>query len=121
LINVLTLKVAARYQQIEAAQQQGQKRRTQKLVTPINPPRGINRGLTRDEGEPVPSIDESVEPERRDLEPSDLFKPLPRHVSVRNLVETGKDLSKAVKQIPRDKGYEAVKNLSQYLIRTESK
>lgn len=122
MIGVLTLKVAARFQQKQAAQPQGQKRRTQKLVTPINPPHGISDELTKDYGDPQPSGTESMDPHHRDLEPSDLFKPLPKFISVRNLVQTGKDLSHAIShQVPKDKGYHAVKNLSQYLIRTEQK
>jgi hypothetical protein len=43
----------------------------------------------------------------------------PDQVGVRNLAETGKDLSKAInKQIPKDNGYGSVSNLSQYLVDT---
>jgi hypothetical protein len=41
-------------------------------------------------------------------------------MGVRNFAETGKDLQKALdRQIPKDKGYDTVRNLSQYLIRTQ--
>jgi hypothetical protein len=38
-------------------------------------------------------------------------------MGVLNLAETGKDLSRALdRQVPKDKGYDEVSNLSQYLL-----
>jgi hypothetical protein len=49
-----------------------------------------------------------------------VFHPKPDQVGVLNLVETGKDLSKAIRTlIPKDKGYNVVNDLSQYLIETQ--
>ena len=65
-------------------------------------------------------FEETTKPERKDIRPEDVFAGTPAQMGVRNLAETGNDLQKALdKQIPRDKGYDAVSNLSQYLIRTE--
>lgn len=115
----LTLKVAARHQR--ANQPPGQRSHEKSLVKPINPPRGIDRSVvkntvTTDDG----LNDEQIAPHRRDIRPEDVFVPRPRNVSVRNLAETGKDMDRAIrKQIPKDKGYDTVKNLSQYLVRTD--
>lgn len=119
--SVLVLRVAARYQRRTADQPPGQKQRARKVTTPINRPKGIGRAITKDYGESLPEVGAEPAPaHRRDIEPEDVFDPLPRDVAVRNFAETGEDLSKAIqKQIPKDKGYETVKNLSQYLITTQ--
>ena len=50
----------------------------------------------------------------------DVFNPSPKDVGVLNLVETGKDLSKALdEQVPKDKGHGLIDNLSEYLLRTQ--
>lgn len=115
---LLALRVAARFQ---AAQQPGQRKEVNKLTKPINPPKGISRDVvkdqvrTDDEGN-----DETIKPERKDIQPKDVFTPKPRNMNVLNLAQTGKDQDKALRdQIPKDKGYDTVKNLSQYLVRTE--
>ena len=116
--DAMLLRVARRFM---ADQPPGQRKKDKDLVKPVNPPRGIDRGIVREHGKPMgESHDEMVDPHRRDLRPEDLFIPKPDQVGVRNLAETGRDLSKAIrKQVPKDKGYDAVSNLSQYLIETK--
>ena len=90
------------------------------LSNPINTPRGIKRKIVRDEGKSKTKGDEIIKPDRKDVQPKDVFDATPNFTGVRNFAETGKDLSNAIdNQIPKDKGYETVKNLSQFLIRTE--
>ena len=115
----LALRVAARFYQ--ADQPPGQRQRDKKLVKPINPPKGIDRTLVRDNGKPMEEgHDETIRPNSRDIRPEDVFIQTPRNVNVRNLVETGRDQSGKVQdQIRKDKGYDSVSNLSQYLIETE--
>jgi len=117
--DALILRVAARF--LHADQPPGQRRRDKSLVKPVNPPKGIDRSIAKEHGQPMEDAhDEVVSPDRRDLRPIDLFVPKPDQVSVRNLAETGRDLARAIqKQIPKDKGYATVRNLSQYLIETE--
>jgi hypothetical protein len=114
----MILRVARR---VIADQPSGQRKKDKDLVKPINPPKGIDKGIVREHGKPMEDgHDDTVNPHRKDLRPEDVFVPKPDQVSVRNLAETGKDLSKAIeKQIPKDKGYDAVRNLSQYLIETK--
>lgn len=116
--DALILRVAARF--FHADQPPGQRRKDKALVKPINPPKGIDRGIAKEHGKAMEDgNDETVAPNRRDLRPEDVFVPKPNQTNVRNLAETGRDLSKAIeKQIPKDKGYATVKNLSQYLIET---
>lgn len=103
-----------------ADQPAGQRQKARKLTKPINPPKGIDKGVAKEHGEERASIDEAIEPNRRDILPKDVFNPTPGDLGVRNFAETGKDLSHALeKQVPKDKGYDVVKNLSQYLIRTD--
>ena len=88
-------------------------------MRPVNKPQGIGRDVTRDHGKSYQVTEESVTPDRKDLTPKDLFQPVPRHVNVKNLVEKGQDMEKALEKLPKDKGYDTVKNLSQYLIETK--
>jgi hypothetical protein len=90
------------------------------IVKPINNPKGISREIVRDYGQEMNSDHEdTINPNRRDLRPRDVFFPKPDQTSVLNLAETGKDLSKVIRQqIPKDKGYTTIRNLSQYLIET---
>lgn len=113
----LIAKVAALFL---ADQPPGQRRKDKGLVKPINPPKGIDRGIVKDHGSLMDEgHDETVSPNKRDIQPADVFIPKPNQTGVLNLVETGRDLSKAIEtQIPKDKGYATVKNLSQYLIET---
>lgn len=116
--DALILRVAARF--LRADQPPGQRKKDKALVKPINRPKGIDREIAKEHGKPMEEgHDDTIDPDRRDIRPEDVFIPKPNQMSVRNLAETGKDLSKAIeKQIPKDKGYDAVRNLSQYLIET---
>lgn len=115
----MLLRIASRF--LKADQPAGQRRKDKALVKPINPLRGIDRSIVRDHGKPMSDTTEDmVSPDKRDLRPEDLFNPKPDQIGVLNLVETGRDLSKAIqKQVPKDKGYDVVRNLSQYLIETK--
>jgi hypothetical protein len=106
---------------VVAEQLAGQRRKDRDMTFPVNSPRGIDRTLVRENGLAVDdSHDETVNPHRRDIRPQDVFSPTPNILGVLNLAQTGKDLSNAVQnQIPKDKGYDAVRNLSQYLIETK--
>ena len=119
LVDTLTLRVAARY--VRADQLPGMRRRVEDMILPINKPRGILRHIINDHGQRVDQgIDELVPPNRKDIRPEDAFAGTPNQMEVLNLAETGKDMSKVLRtQIQKDKGYDVVRNLSQYLIRTE--
>ncbi len=119
LADAMILRVAARF--MRADQPPGMRKEVKNLTEPVNHLRGIDRQLAREHGQPMDSgIDESVKPQRRDIRPEDVFHPKPNQIGVLNLVETGKDLSKVLRtQIKKDKGYDTVNNLSQYLIETE--
>jgi hypothetical protein len=113
-------RIAARFIRKLADQPPGQRKRVREMVTPINKPKGISPGITKDYAESKSKGDDITTPDARDVQPKDVFKPLPKDTSVLNLVETGKDLSKSLdKQVPKDKGHETVNNLSEYLVRTE--
>jgi len=116
--DVLILRVAARF--LQSDQPPGQRKKDKDMVKPVNRPKGIDRSILKEHGKPMgDGHDETVSPNRRDIRPEDVFVPKPNQTSVRNLAETGKDLAKVIeKQIPKDKGYATVKNLSQYLIET---
>lgn len=116
---MLWLRVAARYQKAE--QLAGQRQKAKDLTTPVNKPRGIDREVSQEHGAAMPSGNEDyVKPDRRDIRPEDVFSKTPNQMAVRNFAETGEDLQRAIdKQIPKDKGYDTVKNLSQYLLRTD--
>lgn len=115
------LRVAARFQRRFADQPAGQRQRAKSLTHPINKPKGIAKDIVREHGQSAADVhDEHVEPHRRDIRPEDVFAGTPNQMGVRNFAETGKDLQNALdRQVPKDKGYDTVKNLSQYLIRTE--
>ncbi len=117
-MTLIGLRVAARFQR--ANQAPGQRQRVKELTHPINKPKGIDRSIVKDHAKGVEHHSDTVKPTRGDIRPEDVFAGTPNQMGVRNLAETGKDLSKPLeKQIPKDKGYDAVSNLSQYLIRTE--
>jgi hypothetical protein len=91
-----------------------------KHTHPINKPKGIDRDIVLEHARGVDHRQDTVKPAPKDIRPEDVFAGTPDQMGVRNLAETGKDLQKALdKQIPKDKGYDTVNNLSQYLIRTE--
>lgn len=117
--SVLVLRVAARFQR-QADQPAGQRQKAKRLTAPINSPKGIAKGVKDEHGDTIATGDETVDPDRRDIRPKDVFNPTPNQMGVRNFAETGKDLQKALdRQVPKDKGYDTVNNLSQYLIRTD--
>lgn len=115
-------RVVARFLQKLAEQPPGQRKRVRDRARPINKPKGIDRQTLREDAnsKKPDETQDIVKPHSRDIQPKDVFfPPLPKNVAVRELAETGKDLSKALdKQIPKDRGYETVHNLSQYLIET---
>lgn len=119
-MSVLALRVAARFSERQADQPAGARAEAKKNTHPINKPKGIDRGIAEDHATPLGTSEQHVKPNRRDIRPEDVFAGTPDQMGVRNFAETGKDLQKAIHtQIPRDKGYDTVKNLSQYLIRTD--
>lgn len=119
-ISAMTLRVAARFQRL-ADQAPGARSEARKLTQPINPPHGVGRTIVKENGMVLDDgNDETVSPNKRDITPKDVFTPTPDSTGVRQFAETGKDLSRALsKQVPKDKGHDAVSNLSQYLIETE--
>ena len=88
---------------------------------PINRPKGIEKSIVQEHGRSIEhQFDEEPGYGPRDIRPEDVFAGTPDQMGVRNFAETGRDLQHAIdKQIPKDKGHDAVSNLSQYLIRTE--
>lgn len=124
---MMALKVVSRFQRRVADQPSNARKETRKLVTPVNKPKGVIREVVKEQGK-VREPPDSVTPNRKDLQPKDLFPPLPKNVNVLNYALKGwpgtsddyQDMDKALnKQIPKDKGYDTVNNLSQYLIKTE--
>lgn len=99
------------------------------MTNPINPARGIAPGTVKEhvrtEGE---TFDEQIDPHTRDILPEDVFTAKPRNMNVLDYVRKGwpgnsatyQDMEHATRvQVREDKGYDAVSNLSQYLVRTE--
>lgn len=90
--------------------------KAKKSLKPMNRLKGVHKSTlseyAKSEEDPM---------SRKDIRPEDVFFPKPDQVGVLNLAQTGKDMSKAIdKQIPKDKGYETVDQLSQYLIETKN-
>lgn len=114
--------MAARYQLADDPRENAREQNTV-----INPLRGISDESEKDfvtDGE----RSDSVEPAKRDIRPEDVFRPVPKHVSVRDYVRQGwpgsssdyEDMDDALSDdVPKDKGYDTVKNLSQYLLETK--
>jgi hypothetical protein len=114
---VISLRVAARFQRRQADQPPGARQHAKSLTRPINAPKGILKEIVKEHGEYM-SEDPTVN--RHDIQPSDVFNLTPNLGGVLNFYETGKDLQHAIDTtVPRDKGYDTVYNLSQFLIRTE--
>lgn len=112
--------IVARYRQFLADQPPGARQHAKNISLPINKAKGIDRAIQNENAVSKEKGEDVVKPDRRDIRPEDVFPDVPRHMGVLNLVQTGKDLSHALeKQVPKDKGYDVVRNLSQYLIRTE--
>lgn len=121
----LLLRVAARFQR-KADQPSGARKEVRDLVKPINSPKGMSRQTIKDYVLTMEPAD-STEPDRRDIQPKDVFQPKPKNMNVLDLARKGwpgtaadyTDMEKALrKQIPKDKGYDTVSNLSQYLVET---
>lgn len=118
----LTLRVAARFQIAESAREEARD-----STQPVNKPKDLSREVVEDYGS-TDEREDTVKPDKDDVRPKDVFKPLPSQVSVYNYVTKGwpgdaddyTDMEKVLdKQVPKDKGYDTVSNLSQYLIETE--
>lgn len=110
--------LVARYR--AANQPSGARQKARKNTQPINKPKGIAKGITQGYGSAVAEGIDTVNPNSRDILPKDVFTATPDSTGVLNLAQSGKDLSKTLsRQVPKDKGYDVVRNLSQYLIRTE--
>jgi hypothetical protein len=104
-----------------ADQAPGARSKARKDTQPVNKPDGISREIQRENGKTDPDATPDQAPlNRKDIQPKDVFTPAPKDTGVLNLVETGKDLQRAIDdEVPENKGYDVVRNLSQYLIRTE--
>lgn len=122
----VALRVAARFERV-ADQPPGARKEVRDLVKPINKPKGISRDTVREYVTTESDRADGTEPDRRDLRPSDVFQPKPNNMNVLDYVNKGwpgtdndyEDMEKAIrKQIPKDKGYATVSNLSQYLVET---
>lgn len=113
-------RVVAAYRLRLAEQAPGARQKAKQLATPINKPKGIDRGVVKENGVSKTKGEDVVKPHSRDIQPKDVFPATPNNTGVLSLVQSGKDLSQALeKQVPKDKGHDVVYNLSQYLIRTE--
>jgi len=111
-------RVVARF--LQADQPAGARSEAVRHTHPINKPKGIDTGIAKEHARGVNHREDTVKPDKRDVRPEDVFAGTPNQMGVRNLAETGRDLQKALdKQVPKDKGYDTVYNLSQYLIRTD--
>lgn len=111
-------RVVARF--LQADQPPKARQEAVKHTHPINKPKGIDKDIVLEHGRGVNHRQDTVKPDKRDVRPEDVFAGTPAQMGVRNLAETGHDLQKVLdKQVPKDKGYDTVYNLSQYLIRTD--
>lgn len=122
----LVLRVAAQYQK-RAAQPPDAKDEAYRLTKPINPARGIAPATVKEHVRTDIGVHQ-VEPDHRDILPEDVFTAKPRNMNVLDYVRKGwpgnsssyQDMEHATRvQVREDKGYDAVSNLSQYLVRTE--
>lgn len=102
-----------------ANQPAGARQKARKNSLPVNKPKGIDKAIQKANGSQPMDGEDIVTPQNRDIQPKDVFTATPKNTGVLNLAQTGKDLSKAINQIKKDKGHDTVFNLSQYLIRTE--
>lgn len=125
-MNSMRFRVTARFQQ-KADQPQGARKVVRDLVKPINAPKGISRETVKEYVTTDGERWDATEPDRRDIQPKDVFQPKPKNMNVLDLARQGwpgtskdyKGMEKAIrKQIPKDKGYGTVSNLSQYLVET---
>ena len=117
-MTAMTRRVVARF--LQADQPPKARQEAVRHTHPINKPRGIDKDIVTEHARGVDHRQDMVKENKRDIRPEDVFAGTPDQMGVRNLAETGRDLQKALdKQVPKDKGYATVYNLSQYLIRTE--
>jgi hypothetical protein len=126
-VTPLGVRVAARFQR--AAQPPDAKDEAYRNTKPINPPRGISPGTVREHVRTeTDTHDEQVDSHPRDITPEDVFTAKPRNMNVLDYVRKGwpgnsstyQDMEHATRvQVREDKGYDAVSNLSQYLVRTD--
>ena len=124
----ITIRVASRFLR-RADQPSGARQDATRSVKPINHPKGISHETVREYVRTEDDYNkETVDPTHTDIRPKDVFQPKPRHMNVLDYVNKGwpgnasdyTDMQHALKhEIPKDKGHATVKNLSQYLIRTE--
>lgn len=121
----LAMKVAARF--VQADQPAGARKGIRDMLTPINKPKGISRETVKEHVVTEKERDSEGKADRRDIRPEDAFTPKPKNMNVLDYVRKGwpgdsedyQDMEKAIRnQIPKDKGFGTVKNLSQYLIET---
>lgn len=113
----ISTRVFRRWLQKLADQAPGQRKRVRDLTKPINPPKGLDKDLRREQGMTMAEGEDNIKPDRKDIAVKDIYSPNRNSQGVQNLVETGQGFTQ--KQVQKDKGFENVKNLSQYLIRTE--
>jgi hypothetical protein len=121
----IALRVVARFQR-NAAKVGGVRQDTRDLIKPINSPKGISKETLRDYV--TTEVEPGAKPNKHDITPSDVFQPQPKNMNVLNLALSGwpgtsddyTGMERAIrKQIPKDKGYDTVSNLSQYLVETD--
>lgn len=119
--NLTVLKVAARFQIADV------RKDVRDSVQSINKTKGMSRETLNDYVYTDDSKDDTVSPARKDKRPEDIFSPKPRNMNVSDYARKGwpgtaddyVDMQKALrKQIPKDKGYDNVSQLSQYLVET---
>lgn len=98
----------------------GARQNAVELTHPINKPKGIAKDIVREHGKGVNHRQDTLKPVPGDIRAEDVFAGTPNQMGVLNFAQTNKDLQKSIdKQIPKDKGYDTVSQLSQYLISTE--
>jgi hypothetical protein len=116
---LLSLKVATRFLR-RADQVPGARKDTRDLVFPINSQKGISKSVVKNNAKSESGREDQIKPDSKDIRPSDVFNANANNVMMLNYVVNGyRDMEKAIhNQIPKDKGYDTVKNLSQYLIET---
>lgn len=123
-MSIVSLRVAARFQR-RADQLPGARGETKRNVTPINKPKGIAPEIVKEH-----VVTETVDgkPQRKDIQPKDVFSPKPTNMGVLDYARSGwpgtdkdyEDMNDALRnKVPKDKGHDTVNNLSQYLVRTQ--
>lgn len=116
-MTLIASRVHRRWLQRLADQAPGQRKKVRELSHPINIPKGIDAELRGEHGDVSIEGEDVVTPDRKDIEVKDVFFPDRNNQGVQNLADSGRDFSQ--KQVEGDKGFAVVKNLAQYLIRTD--